>query len=693
MINSVIALTMFFAGCLNLIIYFINKKEKALLAAGVISFFAAFYTAVSSSDSSIDSHFLRFSWLFVILLATSRLLLDFIKEYRRIVQIADKLAGSDRVKDTFLINTARELKIPLYELIGLAEIMLGNSGNTDDHESLSLIIASARKLTGLVDNILTFSRKKSRGISLNKRPVCMRQAVNIVFSILRPLARERNIRLINDINEYLPDVYADENCLFQIVYSIAENSARFTVFGEIRANAAVKGNMLEVTISDTGIGMHPDKIKTIFTLFKNSNVYENISDEELTLGLYMTKKLVEINNGTIFAETDPQAGSKIIFSLPLSIGKKPQQSTVINSGTTPAVFPGIVKDEYAFSENPGPGDDRFKYDTKSVIFVADDEPVSLKLIFNILNRKEYIVHKFNNNMDLISYISKNGKPDLAIIDIMMPGLSGYDACSRLREIFALHELPILLLTVNDHPADINAGFEAGANDYLAKPFHEKELLARVKNLLDLKKALTIAANAELGILQAQIKPHFLHNTISAIMSLVRTDPETARNMLMELSNYLRASFRYKHTSSMIPLTDELSIVKSYLYIMSCRFPGKINIIYNMACSPDINIPHLILQPIVENAVKHGVLKKPGKGIISISAEKAGSYLIVCISDDGLGIEKEMISSLLNGKSKGTGIGIINVHRRLTALYGCGLQIESEPGNGTKVIMRLPLKEE
>lgn len=647
--------------------------------------------SISSLFISSNSYIMKFGWLSFALFLTFRLSLNFTRAFCRIEQLSERLINLNRLKDDFLVNTAHELKTPLHGVIGLAESIIESVKDRETIENISLILTSAWRLTGLVDNILTFSKMKNKDIILNRKSINIYQVVNVVFAVVKPLTREKNILLKNNINEHLPNVYADENRLFQIMYNIVGNAVKFTEYGEITATADLKDNSIEISISDTGIGIQPDKLETIFMPFEQVGAYENVSDSGTGLGLGITRKLVEMHGGRIFVESAIHKGSQFTFTLPVSSNSP--QCAKYNEESNIAYYdlPMLTAlDENAAAAEAPENSGRSCSD--SVIYIADDDPVNLKLLSNMLSKVAYNIIKFRNGSELLEYISKNKKPDLIIIDVMMPGMSGYDVCRKLRELYALHDIPILLLTIKNQTADIIAGFEAGANDYLSKPLHEKELNARVKNLLDLKNALLDAVTAELNFLQAQIKPHFLHNTINSVMSLVRTDPETARNLLMELSNYLRASFTFKGSEGSVPLENELGIVKSYLYIMSTRFPGRIHVLYDIKCQLDINVPHLILQPIVENAVRHGVLKKGGGGTIKITVKNENSCISIVVSDDGQGIERELIPLLLNGRLKGAGIGVINVHKRLMALYGCGLSIESEPGIGTNVYMKLPVKE-
>ena len=140
----------------------------------------------------------------------------------------------------------------------------------------------------------------------------------------------------------------------------------------------------------------------------------------------------------------------------------------------------------------------------------------------------------------------------------------------------------------------------------------------------------------------------------------------------------------------MPLSKEIAIVKSYLFIEMARFSDKLKVVYDID-DVECSVPHLILQPIVENAVRYGVLPKREGGTVKISIKDRGDYVLLKVEDDGAGIEKEKIPLLLEGalESKGTGVGLSNVHKRMQAIYGHGVQIESEIGKYTTISMVIP----
>lgn len=197
--------------------------------------------------------------------------------------------------------------------------------------------------------------------------------------------------------------------------------------------------------------------------------------------------------------------------------------------------------------------------------------------------------------------------------------------------------------------------------------------------------------AELTALQAQINPHFLFNAITTISSYCRTQPEVARNLLVNLGDYFRKNLNT--VKSFVNLHDEIEHIKSYIAIEKARFGDKLTVIYDIG---DINckLPPLTLQPLVENAIKHGLLEKQGGGTITIRASQVKNEVRIVVEDDGVGISPEKCKSLLDPEKSIDSIALININSRLRNVYGdsYGLEIKSKVKQGTKVYVRIPLTE-
>ena len=203
-------------------------------------------------------------------------------------------------------------------------------------------------------------------------------------------------------------------------------------------------------------------------------------------------------------------------------------------------------------------------------------------------------------------------------------------------------------------------------------------ISKVENLISLLKY------SELKALQSQINPHFLFNVLNTMTSLIRTNPEKAREVTIDLSNYLR--YNLDNNLKSVELIKELNQIDTYIKIEKARFGEKLNIIYDVDESLyNFQIPSLIIQPLVENSIKHGILKKRDNGFVKIIVKKIDKDIEVAIEDDGVGIEQAVIDNL--DKKIEENIGLKNVHQRLKLLYGEGLNI-TKLEQGTRIKFKI-----
>ena len=193
--------------------------------------------------------------------------------------------------------------------------------------------------------------------------------------------------------------------------------------------------------------------------------------------------------------------------------------------------------------------------------------------------------------------------------------------------------------------------------------------------------------ARLKFLHAQIQPHFLYNTIGTISAYCQTDPPKASQLLDYLSTYLRGKFR-DQSDQMILLRDELELVKAYLTIEQARFGDRIAVTYDIEDSGHVLIPCLSLQPLVENAVKHGILSRQEGGRIAISVKKREDAVVVTVNDNGVGMDGATLRRVLDGKADG--IGVRNTSQRIVQHLHTRLEAASMPGQGSEFTVTIPV---
>jgi two-component system LytT family sensor kinase len=207
--------------------------------------------------------------------------------------------------------------------------------------------------------------------------------------------------------------------------------------------------------------------------------------------------------------------------------------------------------------------------------------------------------------------------------------------------------------------------------------------ARIEHRLQEQEKLLLAARLE--ALANQINPHFLFNTLTSISSLIRTQPETARMLITKLSGLLRRLLR--STDHFVTLREEIEAIDEYLHIESVRFGPQLRIEKHIHPDTlDVIVPSLILQPLVENSIKHGLSPKVGGGRITITSVMHKRHAIIEVIDDGLGMTDDRLAHAL-----GEGIGLSNVNERLRTIYGThyALRLSSVPGQGTSVSIEIP----
>ncbi|NLL20017.1 MAG: histidine kinase [Clostridia bacterium] len=221
-----------------------------------------------------------------------------------------------------------------------------------------------------------------------------------------------------------------------------------------------------------------------------------------------------------------------------------------------------------------------------------------------------------------------------------------------------------------------------------------QLLSIQMELAELDRQAQLITQARLEALHAQINPHFFFNTLNTIVMYSRTDPEKTRQLLIHLAELFRKTL--KRQGLYISFKEELECIDIYFALEQARFGEKISLVKDVDESLlSYEIPLLSIQPLVENAVKHGLTPKIGPGTVFIGAHLKGREIRITISDDGVGIPRYRLNEILKpGYGSGNGVGLSNVHERFKSLYGedYGLRINSKEGVGTKITMRVPLNQ-
>lgn len=215
---------------------------------------------------------------------------------------------------------------------------------------------------------------------------------------------------------------------------------------------------------------------------------------------------------------------------------------------------------------------------------------------------------------------------------------------------------------------------------------------QVKRDRDEQKLRESVLETKLAFLQAQIKPHFLYNALSAIANVAEQDGKRGSSLIVDLAVYLRSSLAFNQITRLVPIEKELEFVETYFRIEQARFGEKIHLVLKVEVPTTIEVPILVLQPLVENAVRHGISHRKEGGTVEVTVARpngsAVDTIVVSVKDDGVGLDKETMARIFEAPAEGKSVGLYNIHQRLLYLYGKGLTVQSELGKGTEVTFEL-----
>lgn len=398
-----------------------------------------------------------------------------------------ELQEMDRMKDEFLANTSHELRTPLHGIVGLAEAMIAQASFSEhEHHQLSMMAASGRRLSSLINDLLDFYKMKEHGIRLQKKPLLIQNLADSIITFSKPLVGDRPIILSNDIPQDFPALCADESRLEQILYNLVNNAIKFTEKGTVRITAQQIDETARISVEDSGIGIPDDQQSNIFDIF--TQVDGSVSRERLGtgLGLSITKKLIELHGGTLEVQSQLDRGSCFSFTMAITSAPIESENNTI-SGSLLKDLQDRFFDQIPQIESQEPVlPTAAKADQKTILAI-DDEAVNLEILRAIITGAGHHFISATGGEEALACLQK-GVPDLILLDLMMPRMSGYELCRLVRTRWGLLSLPIVILSAKNQLSDLEEGFDAGANDYLTKPFHAKEILARVRTHLLAKDA-------------------------------------------------------------------------------------------------------------------------------------------------------------------------------------------------------------
>lgn len=628
------------------------------------------------------------TFMMLILVLTQILFMNYRSKlaFRKVEQLSTQLLAYDKMKDKFLVKTSKELQKPVNKIVSNTEMLLdGEKGILNLHQQQKVVEINreGKHIFTILEELLEASGENQE-IVINTEVIDYKVLISIVEDY-EYLVHEKNLKLVHTIPKDLPKLRADKTKLRQIFYHLLQNAVKFTEEGEITVTAVIHGNAAFLSVKDTGTGIEKDQKDIIFIPFYQGKKDGNENLSGLGLGLSIAKNLVEMQGGKIWVISEPGKGACFTFSLPL--GEEAEH---------------IVKDSKSSMEFVDRKEQALPPDLKStceqnirgsiiglkeeIILAAVRDQESLRELKRLNEVLKYTLVLFDSHSKVMDY-ALNEKADLLILDQSITDVTALDACKLIRHRHTMTELPIILLTEDSPSKEMQKAVTYGVNDFLKRPYSWEELEARIQTLLLVKKSAREAINQEMQNLHAQIMPHFLYNTLNTIIGLSFRDADKTCEALQHLSTYFRAKLDFNSYDSMISLERELELVKAYLSIEKMRYNERLEIVYAVDDAVNIMLPALTLQPLVENAVHHGIRNSSGKVTVEINIRREpGGLNIIEISDNGPGISKDKLEELM--AEKNNRIGLSNVLRKIKLMKDADIAIKSTGESGTCITIYL-----
>lgn len=443
----------------------------------------------------------------------------------RIIEISKEIVETNSNKLQFFTNISHEIRTPLTLILGPIEDLLKHEDSyskEEKHSKFQLIQRNAGKLLALVNQILEFRKIESYNPKLNAEEGNIVKFIKEIASCFDDVARENNIHFSIISEQDNIDTWFDREKVEKILFNLISNAFKFSKSGgsitiKIKLSESInqKENpvkMVEISIIDTGIGIPENVIPKIFDRFYHSSRSISLNQAGSGLGLSLAAKLAEIHHGTIKVESEEGSGST--FTLLLPFEKINLNNEERNKVETIEVGPVMKESKSEIPElkylnynqvaqsqivDGKSTREQFK---KTILLVEDNDDMRFFIKSN-LQEKFQIIEAVNGTKGF--ELARKVIPDLIISDVMMPELDGYDLCAKLKANIDTSQIPVILLTAKTGDDDFKHGFDAGADDYISKPFNIEILESRIKNLIRLRKRLKDTYSREVFLKPTDIK--------------------------------------------------------------------------------------------------------------------------------------------------------------------------------------------
>jgi signal transduction histidine kinase/ActR/RegA family two-component response regulator len=389
------------------------------------------------------------------------------REAKALAQVNEELRRLDELKSEFLAMVSHELRTPLTAIIGYSRLLSRQVHGTLSPKQLEhqdAIFRSAQRLTDLINDLLDVSRLEAGRVELQPRPTDLHGAVDQVTAVISVAAQAKQLRITNALPPHLPPVTADPARLQQILVNLIGNAVKFSsAGGSVTVHGGRHRDQVWVTVEDTGVGVAKDELVRIWDPFYQVEAPMRRRHGGSGLGLAIVRRLVELHGGVVRAESEGvNLGSRFTFTLPVAPDPLPREEA--RPQLVPATFERVLGGR--------------------LVLIVEDEKQNQDLMRTVIEDILGGQARVCDDGEQCLFVAAQHPPSLILLDLMLPGLSGWEVARRLRQSPRTSSIPIIAVSALSRPQEREAALHAGCDAYLAKPFTLEDMARLITATLE-----------------------------------------------------------------------------------------------------------------------------------------------------------------------------------------------------------------
>jgi len=635
----------------------------------------------------------------------------------------DRAREVDRLKNEFFANISHELRTPLTLILSPVDELLESVRPGAERDALKVVRRNATRLLRMIDDLLDLARLEAGGLRLRVSQVDVEELAEQVAGNAEPAAKSKGIEMVFSTEGEPTNVFGDPHRIEIILTNLVGNAIKFTPSGG-RIEVAVFHNAAgtSVEVIDTGSGISREEQQRVFDRFHQTETSERRSQGGVGIGLALAHELAQLHGGSLTLESTLGEGST--FTLFLKSGKDHFHSEVterrqlqtdlhpgrrVDDRPTQAPSPNMEVATLGLRQSQAPPERvLLERGRRPRILVAEDEDDLRGFIVAVL-KGSHIVDAARNGAEALELLKQN-RPDLVLTDVMMPEVSGLDLTRAIKGDPSLRHIPVILLTARGENEAALEGYEAGADEFVSKPFHTKVLQARIRAHLQMRGlSLQLADQARLasaGTLAAGLA-HEVKNPLNAAMNAVkvleqggssRVSNEKLMGVVLDalaridgIISALDSHARPADGDDLAPCNIPKAI-ETTLNLLEHKLRDRVTVHQDYESSGDVLASARAFNQVLLNLVDNSI--RSGAKNIWIELRQTDKLISVAVADDGPGVPPDMVHRIFDPffttrvEGEGAGLGL-HLSRRIAQDCGGELRYEPRPGGGARFVMEIP----